>query len=366
MIPIVLISGMVEVTFFGFRTYKFLLWYKSSSSKRHNIMILAFAVSSMLFAISMTTTTMLDTKVFLFSRPLTIDPSYNSSNDIRITLSGIENMILLYIFIVPQVLAIPAETVAVAFFLRDFKDKIGKTTFWTIVILPPTLFLCGVFGPQLLSTTANAFVYADPRFLIFRIIGTAGWIAADFVIAFAYLLVARTLRRQVSSSIAMSDNDSSSSSSDISSSAHQNDRKILNYLVIAALSTILVSPTTNNWIPNASYPPFGTIARAFVVLASFLFSIGIYSVGLSMVQDAKLRHLARKYAKEYSLLDTLGNAQMEINIKQTVVRLIHEQAGAMEKETGVESSMTNDTEIRQYLDLVIKETKGKAQNSHAN
>jgi hypothetical protein len=271
----------------------------------------------------------------------------------------------LYIFIVPVVLAIPAETVAVAFFLRDFKDKIGKTTFWTIVILPPTLFLCGVFGPQLVSTTANAFVYADPRFLIFRIIGTAGWIAADFVIAFAYLLVARTLRRQVSSSIAMSDNNNSSSS-DSSFSTHQNDRKILNYLVIAALSTILVSPAANNWIPNASYPPFGTIARAFAVLASFLFSIGIYSVGLSMVQDAKLRHLARKYAKEYSLLDTLGNAQMEINIKQTVVRLIHEQAGAMEKETGVESSMTNDTEIRQYLDLVIKETKGKAQNSHAN
>jgi hypothetical protein len=352
--------------FFGFRTYKFLLWYKSSSSKRHNIMILAFAVSSMLFAISMTTTTLLDTKVFLFSRPLTIDPSYNSSNDIRITLSGIENMILLYIFIVPVVLAIPAETVAVAFFLRYFKDKIGKTTFWTIVILPPALNLFGIFAPQLL-TTANAFVYADPRFLIFRIIGTAGWIAADFVIAFAYLLVARTLRRQVSSSIAMSDNDSSSSSSsDSSSSAHQNDRKILNYLVIAALSTILVSPTTNNWIPNASYPPFGTIARAFAVLASFLFSIGIYSVGLSMVQDAKLRHLARKYAKEYSLLDTLGNAQMEVDIRRKVVKLIHEQAGAMEKETGVESSMTNDTEIRQYLDLVIKETKGKAQNSHAN
>jgi hypothetical protein len=269
-------------------------------------------------------------------------------------------MILLYIFIVPVVLAIPAETVAVAFFLRYFKDKIGKTTFWTIVILPPALNLFGIFAPQLL-TTANAFVYADPRFLIFRIIGTAGWIAADFVIAFAYLLVARTLRRQVSSSIAMSDNDSSSSSSssDSSSSTHQNDRKILNYLVIAALSTILVSPAANNWIPNASYPPFGTIARAFAVLASFLFSIGIYSVGLSMVQDAKLRHLARKYAKEYSLLDTLGNAQMEVDIRRKVVKLIHEQAGAMEKETGVESSMIDDNEVRQYLELVIKETRGK-------
>ncbi|MDQ3888118.1 MAG: hypothetical protein M3251_02470, partial [Thermoproteota archaeon] len=41
---IVLISG-VAILFFGFRTYKFLSWFKSSSNKRHNIMILAFAVS---------------------------------------------------------------------------------------------------------------------------------------------------------------------------------------------------------------------------------------------------------------------------------------------------------------------------------
>jgi hypothetical protein len=130
-------------------------------------------------------------------------------------------------------------------------------------------------------------------------------------------------------------------------------------LIIAALSTILVSPTTNNWITNNSYPPFGAIQRAFVVLASFLFSIGIYSVALSVAQDAELRHLARKYAKEYSLLDTLGNAQENAEILRKVVKLIHKQAGAMEKETGVESSMIDDNEVRQYLDLVIRETRGK-------
>jgi hypothetical protein len=129
-------------------------------------------------------------------------------------------------------------------------------------------------------------------------------------------------------------------------------------LIIAALSTILVSPTANNWITNSSYPPFGAIQRAFDVLASFLFSIGIYSVGLSLAQDAKLRHLARKYAKEYALLDTLGNAQLDAEITQKYVKLIHEQSGAMKKETGVEP-LTDANEIRQYLDLVIRETREK-------
>ena len=337
LILIVLISA-VAILFFGFRTYKFLSWFKSSVNKRHNIMILAFAVSSMLFCISVTISTTLDTKELVFARPPSIDPHFHSSNSMASRhLSRIELVIHLYGFLVPQVTAIAiAETVAVAYFLRYFKDQIGRATFWTLIILPPILFLTGIFGPQLL-TTGSQFVYADPRFLIFRILGTAGWVGADLVIAYAYILVAKSLGRQITSS----------------------RNKIINYLIIAALSTILVSPTTNNWITNNSYPPFGAIQRAFVVLASFLFSIGIYSVALSVAQDAELRHLARKYAKEYSLLDTLGNAQENAEILRKVVKLIHKQAGAMEKETGVESSMIDDNEVRQYLDLVIGETRGK-------
>jgi hypothetical protein len=286
-----------------------------------------------------TITTALDIKELVVSRPPSIDPNFPASNSIASRhLTNIELIIHLYGFLVPQVTAIAiAETVAIAFFLRYFKDKIGRATFWTLIILPPVLFLTGVFGPQFLKSTGSEMVYMESRFLIFRIIGTAGWIAADFVIAFAYILVAKTLGRQITSS----------------------RNKIINYLIIAALATILISPTTNNWITNNSYPPFGAIQRAFVVLASFLFSIGIYSVALSVAQDAELRHLARKYAKEYALLDTLGDAQENADTIGKVVKLIHRHADAMEKETGVESSMLDVNEVRQYLALVIRETREK-------
>ena len=338
LILILLISG-VAILFFGFRTYKFLSWFNSSANKRHNIMILAFAVSSMLLCISTTVAIALDIKELVVSRPPSIDPNFPASNSMESRhLTSRELIIHLYGFLVPQVTAIAiAETVAIAFFLRYFKDQIGRATFWTLIILPPVLFLTGVFGPQFIKSTGSEMVYMESRFLIFRVIGTAGWIAADFVIAFAYILVAKTLGRQNTSS----------------------RNKIINYLIIAALATILISPTTNNWITNNSYPPFGAIQRAFIVLASFLFSIGIYSVALSVAQDAELRHLARKYAKEYALLDTLGNAQENAEIIRKVVKLIHKQAGAMEKETGVESSMIDDNEVRQYLELVIRETRGK-------
>jgi hypothetical protein len=337
LILIVLISA-VAILFFGFRAYKFLSWFKSSVRKRHNIMILAFAVSSMLFAISVTVTTVLDTKELVVSRPPSIDPHFHSSNSMASRhLSRIELVIHLYGFLVPQVTAIAiAETVAVAYFLRYFKDQIGRATFWAVIILPPVLFLTGIFVPQLL-TTGSQFVYMLPRFLIFRVIGTAGWVAADFVIAYAYLLVAKTLGRQITPS----------------------SNKIISYLIIAALSTILVSPATNNWITNCSYPPFGAIQRSFLVLASFLFSIGIYSVAMSVAQDAELRHLARKFAKEYALLDTLAKPQENAEIIREVVKVIHKHADAMEKETAVESSMLDDNEVRRYLDLVIRETREK-------
>jgi len=339
LILIVLISS-VAILFFGFRTYKFLSWFKSSVNKRHNIMILAFAVSSILLCISVTISTVFDTKELVYSRPPSIDSNFHSSNSMASRhLSNIELVIHLYGFLYPQVTAIAiAETVAVAYFLRYFKDQIGRAKFWTIIILPPVLFLTGIFGPQLL-TTATQMVYMEPRFLLFRIMGTAGWVVADFVIAFAYILVAKTLGRQITASRS----------------------KIINYFIIAAFSTILISPTTNNWITNNSYPPFGAIQRAFLVLASFLFSIGIYSVAMSVAQDAELRQLVRKYAKEYALLGTLGDAQRgaEIVRIEKVVKLIHKHAYAMEKETAVESSMLDDNEVRQYLELVIRETRGK-------
>jgi hypothetical protein len=336
---LLLLISAVAILFFGFRTYKFLSWFKSSVKKRDNIMILAFAVSSMLLCISTTVAITLDIKELVVSRPPSIDPNFPASNSMASRhLTSIELIIHLYGFLVPQVTAIAiAETVAIAFFLRYFKDQIGRAIFWTLIILPPVLFLTGVFGPQFLKSTGSEFVYAESRFLIFRVIGTAGWVVADFVIAYAYILVAKTLGREITSS----------------------RNRIIDYLIIAAVATILISPTTNNWITNNSYPPFGAIQRAFLVLASFLFSLGIYSVALSVAQDAELRQLARKYVKEYALLDTLGSAQDNAEIMRKLVKLIHQHADAMEKETGVESSMLDDNEARRYLDLVIMETRGK-------
>jgi hypothetical protein len=78
-----------------------------------------------------------------------------------------------------------------------------------------------------------------------------------------------------------------------------------------------------------------------------------------VAQDSELRHLARKYVKEYALLDTLGSAQDNAEIMRKLVKLVHQNADAMVKETSVESPMVDENEVRKYIDLIISETRGK-------
>ena len=86
-------------------------------------------------------------------------------------------------------------------------------------------------------------------------------------------------------------------------------------------------------------------------------------MALSVVQDADLRYLARKYVKEYALLDTLGNAQENAKIIQNLVNLIRQHADILEKKTQVASIMLDDTEVRRYLNMVINETRAIRENN---
>ena len=44
------------------------------------------------------------------------------------------------------------------------------------------------------------------------------------------------------------------------------------------------------------------------------------------------------------------------------VKLIHQHADVLEKKTGVGSTMKDDNEVRQYLEIVIRETRTIREN----
>ncbi len=326
LIATTILTGSVGCLLFGFRFYKFLSWYKSNKS---SMMVLAFTIETFLLTVGMSSTVIINTWS-LSERPAAITPQFVVNLDPGTFLSPTQNLVNMYGYLVPIIVYVIPEMVGIALFLRYFIDRLGKARFWVIVTLPPLLLITSTFLPQVFTSGQN-FAYLDSKFTSFRIIGTLGWVVGSFVMAFAYLSVARTIR-QVSPNSA-----------------------VINYLIVAAFAQILFPLTANNVIMESSYPSFGSILYSFFVLSAFLFSMGIYSAALSVSQDAKLRQLIRKHAKESTLLDTVGTAEMVITI-QNRVNIIRNQADAMTKNSGVESSMT-DSDIRRYLELAIVEAK---------
>lgn len=329
LIAITALSGTVGCLLLGFRCYKFLSWYKSN---KRNIMILAFAIQTLLLTLGMTSSVVLNTLAFS-GKPEAITPEYQVTIDPTMFLSPAERIIELYAYAIPVIIFVIPEMVGIAFFLRYFIDRIGKAKFWVIVTMPPLILLVSTFVPQIL-TLEQSFAYLDPQFAFFRIIGTLGWVITSFVMAFAFLIIARTIKQV---------------------NPHSN---VINYLILAAFAEILFPLTANDVILISAYPPFGSILYSFFVLSAFLFSMGIYSAVLVISQDAKLRQLIRKYAKESVPLSTMGTAEILTSIQKRVVDLVKNQADAMTKDSGVESSMT-DYDIKQYLESAIAEVKSK-------
>jgi MFS family permease len=135
---------------------------------------------------------------------------------------------------------------------------------------------------------------------------------------------------------------------------------VRSYIIISACGFILLFASNQAMVlAFVPYPPFGLASISFVGLASYLVLVGIYSSALSVSHDANLRHEIRKIAiKESKLLDTIGMAQMENELKSRTLGIIESNKNAMVEGTGIESSLTED-DIEQYLDSVLKEIKSK-------
>lgn len=134
---------------------------------------------------------------------------------------------------------------------------------------------------------------------------------------------------------------------------------VRNYMMISAYGMMLIF--TSNQLTNlvlTPFPPFGIVTMAFLSLASFLMLLGIYSAAISVAQDLEIRKHIRRSIKQLALLDGIGSSQVNQETEKIVKRVMKEVAKEkedMEEITGVPSSL-EEKELRNYLDLVLKET----------
>jgi hypothetical protein len=218
--------------------------------------------------------------------------------------------------------------IATVILLKPYIEKLGKLKFWSIMgvtmlyyLIQFPLFTLGFFTP---SENSNAMF----NILIFSLAA----IFTGIIFGIAFLSVARTLKIGTA---------------------------VRNYMMIAAYGFILFYVAGSALVLQAAYPPYGLISVSFTGLSCYLIFNGLYFSAISVSQDMTLRTSIRKSVTEQSkLLDNIGTAEMERRVQEQVLTVAKKTSAAMEEESGVEASM-NEGEMKDYVELVIKELRSK-------
>lgn len=214
--------------------------------------------------------------------------------------------------------------------LRPYMKSFGRIKFWVIMVTAMVYYLV-TFPLEVLGILS----YEDPEMAIRNIlIFTLAPIFTGIIFGAAFLSVARTLRLGSS---------------------------VRNHMIIAAYGFLLFYIAGSASVSQAAYPPYGLVSTAFTGLSCYMIYSGLYLSAVSVSQDMTLRKSIRKSVIEQSkLLHNIGTAEMEKQVQKQVLSIATRTSNTIAEETGVQASM-NEDEMKDYVELVIRELQAKPQ-----
>ena len=335
------ISSIAASIIMGIMSYKFFSWYRLN---KRNFMILFFGLAAATFAIAITEdayTKLIFVQTIEEKSPQGAIPQasfiyetiekyhgeiqYKVVNPITTTLWVLPSSLISLKNNLDYLAALPYvfTWLAVATLLRQYYKSIrlGKfpLKFWILLAVPLVLYLIG--SGLIISLPSDI-----PYRFYFRLIFRAGTIGSSVLFGLAFYVATRNIAAV----------------------------KVKDYLAISAIGIIPIGIANEI---SALQQTYGIAAHSLVFLSSYLFTIGLYSLSISISQDSSLRKSIRNSATEVAkMLDILGTPQMEKEIERRVLNTTKEQQSVLIKQTGVESSLT-DRDMKQYLGTVLKEIK---------
>jgi hypothetical protein len=322
------ISYSLAVVLTTLLAYSFFEWFKSNK----NWVVFSYGLASAAIAINLALTVVFMTAI-LVSKPIdvmdhltTIWPTFDPTSPMGILNSA---------YVVSGIAAFTLMWISTALLLKHHSKRLGKIKYWTIVSIPLAYFLSQFVLPLLLNQILASLLNADPVLvgivltLVFSVSKPAG--AILFGVAFWAI-----------------------------SKAVEANRIVRDYMIISAMGIVLLFVSSEGSVISATYPPFGLVSVSFVGLSSYMMFIGLYFAAISLSEDIRLRQLIRDSAitQTTRLLDSIGVGQMQKEIESRVLKIVKQQQKVLTEQTGVEPSISED-DMKEYLELVIKEVKGK-------
>jgi hypothetical protein len=346
-------------------SYRFFIWYKSIYEKKMNkknyttlLLLLFYGIAGATASISIGSHNIAFNSIMLKEVFTSSSPSSSSivngqeilpQTDIKFSEISINTLgpITGSLYIVGILTLIPAFILAwagSAVLLSNYSQRVGRLKFWVVVFLPLVLYIITII-PTI--TPAGKLTYYEENFISFRLINKLTIIAGGILFGVAFLTIGRNMQQQRNINNQITDITSTS---------------VKYYMFISAYGVITFANLVATPVHHTTWPPFGFAASSFILVASFLLSLGFYSSALSVSQDKTLLRLIRHYIEDHrqqmKFLDSIGTAQGEQELQKKVLEVLKENSDLMEEQSGVQSSLT-ENEIKDYLQMVLNELKDK-------
>lgn len=200
--------------------------------------------------------------------------------------------------------------------------------YWILLSVPLVLY---VIGSGLIVSLPPA---EDPYRYLFRLIFRGGTIGSSILFGISFFIITRKVTEM-----------------GIRNRNILSVERIKDYLTISAIGIVMIGIANE---ASALQQTFGAAAHGFVLLSSFMFSIGLYYSAISISQDDTLRKTIRKSAMQ--LLDNIGTAQMTEEFMARIKKLVLRNQQMLEDEVGIASEL-NENNLKEDMELVMEELR---------
>jgi len=325
LLGIMVLSYFTGAGFLGFLSYKFIQWFRIIPKNRRNWVSLFFLISSVLMALILSMT-ILSQSIILFDRfPVVVT---SQSHPQFPSLQSLPEFIQI-LLAVPYLMT-PAWGFLIwtgsALLLRSYSQSIGKPLFWLLIIGSLASIILG----SVIVFTPNTNGPFDTSLIGFRLTGIAAIIGQGFLLGFVFLKISKNIEGGQAA-------------------------KFKESLRTTAIGISILYAAVSANLAFGALPPLGAVSYAFVALGASLFVSGIYSSAVFSA-DIGIRKMIRNYLDKSGFIDTIGRANRDIELTNTVISISKKYVKSLENRTGFDLTMS-DTEYRQYLDEVLEEAQ---------
>lgn len=132
------------------------------------------------------------------------------------------------------------------------------------------------------------------------------------------------------------------------------NKLIKEYLIYTGIGFLfLFSANQSNILAFTPYPPFGVSSITILILSSYLILIGISTSASLIAKNVKLRQSIYQITKESNLLNLIGSAEMEKEMKETMKKIMEKTESIQQ----YEEEQIDENDLRQYVESVLNELK---------